>query len=74
MNLTQIDKEMLLICYDNLVRIIGLDGIIRKDIKCSQLEFNFKIESLICLPEQESVMAFHTHGLEERSYKENEVI
>lgn len=37
------------------------------------LEFNFKIESLVCLPEQESVIAFHTHGLEERSYKENEV-
>ncbi|CAF0899465.1 unnamed protein product [Brachionus calyciflorus] len=75
-NVTQIDKDSLLICHDNFVKIIGLDGIVKKDIKQrdSILEFNFKIESLVCLPDQESVIAFHKHGLEERSYKENDVI
>lgn len=74
-NVTQIDKDSLLICHDSFVKIIGLDGIVKKDIKkCSILEFNFRIESLVCLSDQESVIAFHNHGLEERSYKENDVI
>ena len=73
-NVTQIDKDSLLICHDNFVKIIGLDGVVKQDInRCSILEFNFKIESLVCLPDQESVIAFHKHGLEERSYKENDV-
>lgn len=74
-NVTQIDKDSILICHDNFVKIIGLDGIVKQDInRCSILEFNFKIESLVCLPDQESVIAFHKNGLEERSYKENDVI
>lgn len=73
-NVTQIDKDSILICHDNFVKIIGLDGIVKQDInKKSILEFNFKIESLVCLPDQDSVIAFHKHGLEERSYKENDV-
>lgn len=74
-NVTQIDKESILICHDNFVKIIGLDGIVKHDLnnKPCILEFNFKIESLVCLPEQESVIAFHKHGLEERSLKEDDV-
>ena len=76
-NVTQIDKESILICHDNFVKIIGLDGIVKVDINSQRpliLEFNFRIESLVCLTEQESVIAFHKHGLEERSFKENDVI
>jgi hypothetical protein len=74
-NVTQIDKDSILICHDNFVKIIGLDGIVKQDLsrKTSILEFNFKIESLVCLPDQQSVIAFHQHGLEERSFKENDV-
>ena len=73
-NVTQIDKDSILICHDNFVRIIGLDGIVKQEInRKTILEFNFKIESLVCLPDQESVIAFHKHGLEERSFKENDV-
>ncbi len=73
-HLTQLDKETLLICHDNFVKIIGLDGIVKQDInRCSILEFSFKIESLVCLTDQESVIAFHKKGLEERSFKENDV-
>lgn len=63
-------------CHDNLVKIIGLDGIVKQEInnKCSILEFGFNIDSLVCLTDQESVIAFHKHGLEERSFKENDVI
>ncbi len=72
--MTQIDKDSILICYDNFVKIIGLDGIVKQDVnRCSILEFNFKIESLVCLPEQESVIAFHKNGLEERSFRDNDV-
>jgi len=73
-NVTQIDKDSILICHDNFVKIIGMDGIVKQEInKRTILEFNFKIESLVCLPDQESVIAFHTHGLEERSFKEDDV-
>ena len=73
--MTQLDKESLLICHDNFVKIIGLDGIVKTDLnKCTILEFNFKIESLVCLADQESVIAFHKHGLEERGFKEDDVI
>ncbi len=75
-NVTQIDKDSILICHDNFVKIIGLDGIVKQELnnRCSILEFSFKIESLVCLPDQESVIAFHKHGLEERSFRENDVI
>ncbi len=74
-NVTQIDKDSILLCHDNFVKIIGLDGIVKQDInRTCILEFSFKIESLVCLPDQESVIAFHKHGLEERSYRENDVI
>lgn len=74
-NVTQIDKDSILICHDNFVKIIGLDGIVKQEVnRCSILEFNFKIESLVCLPDSESVIAFHKNGLEERTYRENDVI
>ncbi len=74
-NVTQIDKDSILICHDNFVKIIGLDGIVKQEVnQCSILEFNFKIESLVCLPDSESVIAFHKNGLEERTYRENDVI
>jgi mitogen-activated protein kinase kinase kinase kinase 5 len=74
-NVTQIDKDSILICHDSFVKIIGLDGIVKQDIvnRVSLIDFNFKIDSLVCLTEQESVIAFHQHGLEERSFRENEV-
>ena len=77
MNLTQLDKDSFLICHDNFVKIIGIDGIVKQDVvnyPQPLIEFPFRIESLVCLPEQRSVIAFHKHGLEERSYFENERI
>jgi hypothetical protein len=57
------------------VKIIGLDGIVKQDInRCSILQFSFNIEALVCLTDQESVIAFHKNGLEERSFKENDVM
>ena len=75
--LTQLDKDSLLICHDRFVKIIGLDGIVRAEVaggRCAILEFNFKIEALVCLGDQESVIAFHKHGLEERSFRDNEPV
>lgn len=37
----------------------------------SELHFNFQIESIICLPD--SVLAFHKHGMQGRSFKNGEV-
>jgi hypothetical protein len=68
-SLNQFDKESIMICHDNFVKILNLDGCVKKNI----LVFNFKIESLVLL-DQESVIAFHKHGLQERSFKESDVI
>ena len=57
-----------MICHDKFVKILNLDGVVKKNI----LIFNFRIESLVLL-DQESVIAFHKHGLQERSFKESDV-
>ncbi len=67
-SLNQIDKESIIICHDSCVKILGLDGCVKKNV----LVFDFKIDSLVLL-DQESVIAFHKHGLQERSFKENDV-
>lgn len=46
-NVTQIEKDSILICHDNFVKILGLDGVVKKNVdRWSILEFAFKIESL----------------------------
>jgi hypothetical protein len=62
-SLNQFDKESIMICHDNFVKILNLDGCVKKNI----LVFNFKIESLVLL-------AFHKHGLQKRSFKESDVL
>lgn len=46
-SLTQIDKDSMLICHDRFVKILGLDGVVKKNLSyCSIFEFPFKIEAL----------------------------
>ncbi|XP_053984031.1 mitogen-activated protein kinase kinase kinase kinase 5 isoform X9 [Hylaeus anthracinus] len=71
-NVTQLDKNSILVCYDNVVRVVTLQGKPRSSRKhMSELHFNFQIESIICLPD--SVLAFHKHGMQGRSFKNGEV-
>ncbi|XP_008560770.1 mitogen-activated protein kinase kinase kinase kinase 5 isoform X5 [Microplitis demolitor] len=71
-NVTQFEKDSILICYDNVVKFVTLQGKPRTSKKqLSELQFNFQIESIICLPD--SLLAFHKHGMQGRSYKNGEV-
>ncbi|XP_015111937.1 mitogen-activated protein kinase kinase kinase kinase 5 isoform X4 [Diachasma alloeum] len=71
-NVTQFDKDSILVCHDNIVKFVNLQGKPRASKKqLSELLFNFQIESIICLPD--SVLAFHKHGMQGRSYKNGEI-
>ncbi|XP_065200329.1 mitogen-activated protein kinase kinase kinase kinase 5 isoform X3 [Planococcus citri] len=70
--ITQIDKEGVLVCFDNIVRIVTPHGKIRHTRKhVPELIFDFRIESIVCLPD--SVLAFHKNGVQGRSLKNGEV-
>ncbi|XP_076262755.1 MAP4K3-like protein hppy isoform X3 [Rhynchophorus ferrugineus] len=71
-NVTQLDKDSILVCYDNIVRIITPQGRIKMSKKqVSELKFDFRIESILCLPD--SVLAFYKYGVQGRSLKNGEI-
>lgn len=71
-NVTQLDKDSILVCYDNLIRIVNPQGKLKNNKKqVNELRFGFKIESIICLPD--SVLAFHKNGMQGRSLKNGEI-
>ncbi|XP_044254721.1 mitogen-activated protein kinase kinase kinase kinase 5 isoform X2 [Tribolium madens] len=71
-NVTQLDKDSILICYDNVVKIITPQGNLKINKKqLSELKFHFNIENIISLPD--SVLAFHKHGMQGRSFKNGEI-
>ncbi|XP_031356192.1 mitogen-activated protein kinase kinase kinase kinase 5 isoform X4 [Photinus pyralis] len=71
-DVTQLEKDAILICYDNLVKIVTPQGRVRNAKKqISELKFDFRIESIVCLPD--SVLAFHKHGVLGRSFKNGDI-
>ncbi|KAL3284790.1 hypothetical protein HHI36_018932 [Cryptolaemus montrouzieri] len=71
-NVTQLDKDSILFCYENVVKIVTPQGKLKMNKKqVSELIFDFNIESIICLPD--SVLAFHKHGMRGRSLKNGEI-
>nr|CAI5827793.1 unnamed protein product [Callosobruchus analis] len=71
-NVTQLDKDSVLVCYDNLIKIVTPQGKLKINKKqVSELQFDFKIDSILCLPD--SVLAFHKHGMQGRSLKNGEI-
>ncbi|XP_060519377.1 mitogen-activated protein kinase kinase kinase kinase 5 isoform X2 [Cylas formicarius] len=71
-NVTQLDKDSILVCYDNFIRIVTPQGKLKSSKKqVADLRFDFKIDSILCLPD--SVLAFHKHGVQGRSLKNGEV-
>ncbi|GFS71612.1 hypothetical protein NPIL_620412 [Nephila pilipes] len=72
-NVTQLEKDAILVCYDNLVRVVNLQGKLKSSRKQpAELVFDYKIESIVCLTD--SVLAFHKHGMQGRSFKNNEIV
>ncbi|XP_069991897.1 mitogen-activated protein kinase kinase kinase kinase 3 isoform X3 [Penaeus vannamei] len=71
-NVTQIEKDAILVCFENVVRVVNLQGKIKERKKqTSELKFDFNIDSIVCLTD--SVLAFHEHGMQGRSFKNGEI-
>ncbi|XP_067130068.1 mitogen-activated protein kinase kinase kinase kinase 3-like isoform X2 [Centruroides vittatus] len=72
-NVTQLEKDTILVCYDNLVKVVNLQGKLKSSRRQpAELHFDFPIESVVCLTD--SVLAFHKHGMQGRSFKNNEIV
>ncbi|KAI1898543.1 hypothetical protein AGOR_G00073440 [Albula goreensis] len=67
---TQLDRDTVLIALEKSVKIVNMQGFPSKDF-ASELTFDFAIETLVCL--QDSVLAFWKHGLRGRSLHNNEI-
>ncbi|XP_077597598.1 mitogen-activated protein kinase kinase kinase kinase 2 [Stigmatopora nigra] len=67
---TQLDRDTVLVALERSVRIVNLRGLPSKEL-ADQMPFDFPVETLVCL--QDSVLAFWKHGLKGRSFRSNEV-
>uniref|UniRef100_A0A8C1A4I9 Mitogen-activated protein kinase kinase kinase kinase n=1 Tax=Cyprinus carpio carpio TaxID=630221 RepID=A0A8C1A4I9_CYPCA len=67
---TQLDRDTVLIALEKTVKIVNMQGVPSEEL-ASKLEFNFPIETLVCL--EESVLAFWKHGLKGLSLHNCEV-
>ncbi|KAG8449166.1 hypothetical protein GDO86_016006 [Hymenochirus boettgeri] len=71
-HVTQLERDTVLVCLDHHVKIVSLQGKLKSSRKlASELSFNFRIESVVCL--QDSVLAFWKHGMQGKNFKSNEV-
>uniref|UniRef100_A0A1W7RA67 Mitogen-activated protein kinase kinase kinase kinase n=1 Tax=Hadrurus spadix TaxID=141984 RepID=A0A1W7RA67_9SCOR len=72
-NVTQLEKDTILVCYDSLVKVVNLQGKLKSSRRQpAELHFDFPVESVVCLTD--SVLAFHKHGMQGRSFKNNEIV
>ncbi|XP_008433166.1 mitogen-activated protein kinase kinase kinase kinase 2 isoform X2 [Poecilia reticulata] len=67
---TQLDRDTVLITTEKTVKIVDLKGLPSKEL-AAEIVFDFPIETLVCL--QDSVLAFWKHGLKGRSFHLDEV-
>merc|ERR1719427_1629129 len=71
-SVTQLEKDTILVCYDNMVKVVNLQGKLKSSKRqASELHFDFSINCIVCLTD--SVLAFHKHGMQGRSFKTNEI-
>ncbi|XP_005736784.1 mitogen-activated protein kinase kinase kinase kinase 5 isoform X5 [Pundamilia nyererei] len=71
-HVTQLERDTVLVCLDQKVKIVNLLGRLKSNKKlASELSFDFCIEAVVCL--QDSVLAFWKHGMQGKSFKSNEV-
>ncbi|XP_037335332.2 mitogen-activated protein kinase kinase kinase kinase 2 isoform X5 [Pungitius pungitius] len=67
---TQMDRDTVLIALEQTVKIVNLRGLPTKEL-AAEMVFDFPIETLVCL--QDSVLAFWKHGLKGMNFHSNEV-
>jgi len=68
----QLEKDTILVCYDNVVKVVNLQGKLKSSKRqASELHFDFSIHNIVVLAD--SVLAFHKHGMQGRSFKNGDV-
>ncbi|XP_029944308.1 mitogen-activated protein kinase kinase kinase kinase 2 isoform X2 [Salarias fasciatus] len=67
---TQLDRDTVLIALEKTVKVVNMRGLPSTELAPEML-FDFSIETLVCL--QDSVLAFWKHGLKGRSLYGDEV-
>jgi len=68
----QLEKDTILVCYDSVVKVVNLQGKLKSNKRqTSELHFDFPIDNIVVLAD--SVLAFHKHGMQGRSFKTGEI-
>ncbi|XP_075896533.1 mitogen-activated protein kinase kinase kinase kinase 2 isoform X1 [Nelusetta ayraudi] len=67
---TQLDRDTILIALEETVKIVTFSGLPSKEF-AAELLFGFPIETLVCL--QDSILAFWKHGLKGKSFHSDAV-
>lgn len=68
----QLEKDTILVCYDNTVKVVNLQGKLKSSKRqASELHFDFSINNIVVLAD--SVLAFHKHGMQGRSFKNGDI-
>jgi len=68
----QLEKDTILVCYDNVVKVVNLQGKLKSSKRqASELHFDFSINTIVVLAD--SVLAFHKNGMQGRSFKNGDV-
>ncbi|CAF3519058.1 unnamed protein product [Rotaria sp. Silwood1] len=66
------DADTVFICQGNHINIVNSQGRPHTNRQIlSELDFDYEIQSLVCV--QDSILAFHKHGMQGRNLKDNEV-
>ncbi|XP_048475601.1 mitogen-activated protein kinase kinase kinase kinase 5-like [Rhincodon typus] len=69
-HVSQLDRDNVLVCVDNCVKIVSLHGEPRHSL-ATELSFRFCVHTVVCL--QDSVLAFWSHGMQGQSLHSNEI-
>jgi len=68
----QIDRDVVVVCHGNKVQVTNVKGRLKSSrLAPAELQFPFRIEHIVCLPD--SVLAFHSHGVQGKSFIDNQL-
>lgn len=68
----QLEYDTLVIGFDRFIKIVSKRGVLKPTRKLrSEITFDFELQDAVCLPD--SVLGFHSHGLQGRSYRDETI-
>ncbi|VDD96285.1 unnamed protein product [Enterobius vermicularis] len=70
--LKQIDKDALMLCYENRCVVVNQEGFVKfSRLSPALFKFNFQVKHLVSL--SDSILAFHSHGVQGRAFVDDTV-